>query len=218
MSKNNTRNTERTQIDMNDPYKVLGVSYDATDDEIKKAYRELAKKYHPDNYQGSQLADLAEEKMKEVNEAYDTILRQRQNGQRNTSSGSSGYSGSASSAYPNIRRLINEGRFSEAELNLDSINASARNAEWHYLKAVVLVRRGWIYDALGHIDTACAMDPQNEEYKQLKYTLQRNANAYGSGFGSYRSSSDCSGCDVCTSLLCADCLCECCGGDLIRCC
>ena len=62
---------------MTDPYKVLGVSRDAADDDIKKAYRALARKYHPDNYAGSDLADLASEKMKEINEAYDTIQRER---------------------------------------------------------------------------------------------------------------------------------------------
>ena len=62
---------------MKDPYSVLGVSQSASDDEIKKAYRELARKYHPDNYQNNPLADLAEEKMKEINEAYDAITKQR---------------------------------------------------------------------------------------------------------------------------------------------
>lgn len=62
---------------MNDPYSVLGVSPNASDEEIKKAYRELARKYHPDNYQNNPLADLAEEKMKEINEAYETITKQR---------------------------------------------------------------------------------------------------------------------------------------------
>ena len=57
---------------MTDPYIVLGVKPDASDEEIKRAYRELARKYHPDNYQNNPLADLAEEKMKEINEAYDT--------------------------------------------------------------------------------------------------------------------------------------------------
>ena len=197
---------------MNDPYKTLGVSRDATDEEIKKAYRELAKKYHPDNYRESQLADLAAEKMKAINEAYDTIQRERQGG-------GSGYNGQGGpSSYPAIRRMINEGRFSEAELNLDAVPQSSRNAEWHYLKSIILLRRGWMYDALNHIDIACSMDPSNEEYSQLKYNLQRNANAYGRGYRTQTDAAGCSGCDVCSSLLCADCLCECCGGDLIRCC
>ena len=62
---------------MTDPYKVLGVSPNASDDEIKAAYRQLAKKYHPDNYANNPLADLAEEKMREINEAYDMIQSKR---------------------------------------------------------------------------------------------------------------------------------------------
>ena len=62
---------------MSDPYQVLGVSPSASDEEIKRAYRELVKKYHPDNYNDNPLADLAEAKMKEINEAYDTIKQRR---------------------------------------------------------------------------------------------------------------------------------------------
>ena len=65
---------------MRDPYSVLGVDQNASDEEIKKAYRELARKYHPDNYQNNPLADLAEEKMKEINEAYDAITKSRAGG------------------------------------------------------------------------------------------------------------------------------------------
>ena len=61
---------------MNDPYQILGVSGNATDEEIKKAYRELARKYHPDNYHDNPLADLAQEKMKEINAAYEQITKE----------------------------------------------------------------------------------------------------------------------------------------------
>ena len=102
-----------------DPYKVLGISSDATDAEVKKAYRALAKKYHPDNYVNNPLADLAAEKMKQINEAYDEIQKQRETG---SSSGSSaggaggasyGGSGAQSGEYIRVRELINAGRFSE---------------------------------------------------------------------------------------------------------
>ncbi|MFA6948143.1 MAG: DnaJ domain-containing protein, partial [Eubacteriales bacterium] len=78
---------------MTDPYKVLGVSPDATDDEVKKAYRDLARKYHPDTYVNNPLADLAQEKMKEINEAYDEIQKMRASGAKNTSSQTGGQSG-----------------------------------------------------------------------------------------------------------------------------
>ena len=69
---------------MTDPYKVLGVSPSATDEEVKDAYRKLAKKYHPDQYADSPLKDLADEKMKEINEAYDAITAQRKAAARGT--------------------------------------------------------------------------------------------------------------------------------------
>ena len=78
---------------MKDPYSVLGVSQSASDDEVKKAYRDLARKYHPDNYQNNPLADLAEEKMKEINEAYNAITKQRAGGYRQTASGTYGSTG-----------------------------------------------------------------------------------------------------------------------------
>ena len=198
-----------------DPYKVLGVERGATDEEIKKAYRALAKKYHPDNYAGSDLAELAEEKMKEVNEAYDEIQKMRTEG-GSYSSGGSSYSGYTS--FAQIRNLINSGNFAQADLMLESVVSSERNAEWYFLKGCVLVRRGWFFDAERAFERACEMDPSNAEYKSAREQLHRRSSAYGGAYRNANQNSGCSGCDICTGLLCADCLCECCGSDLISCC
>ena len=95
---------------MKDPYEILGVSRDATEEEIKKAYRELARKYHPDNYANSPLSDLASEKMKEINEAYDEALKNLKNG------GPSSYSDDPE--FAEIRDLINQRNFYEADVRL----------------------------------------------------------------------------------------------------
>ena len=212
---------------MTDPYKVLGVSRDAADDDIKKAYRALARKYHPDNYAGSDLADLASEKMKEINEAYDTIQRERAS-QKNGSgagsayggtyggTGSGGYSYAGSAPTLNrVRMLINSGRFSEAGILLDSIPQGERGAEWNYLKGCTLLQRGWYHDAQKYFEIACYMDPANAEYRAALQNMRSSAGQYGK---TYTSVGGCSACDICSGLVCADCLCECCGGDLLRCC
>ena len=99
---------------MNDPYSVLGVTPSASDAEVKKAYRELVRKYHPDNYNNNPLADLAQEKMKEINEAYDTITKSRAGG--STSGGYSPGSSRSSSTggspeFARVRSSINRGQY-----------------------------------------------------------------------------------------------------------
>lgn len=202
---------------MKDPYTILGVSRDATDEEIKKAYRALARKYHPDNYAGSDLADVAEEKMKEVNEAYDLITKMRASGNGGTHSGASS-GGYTSGNYAEIRYRINEGRYSDAEILLDAVPASQRGAEWNFLKGCVMMQRGYYFDAQKYVETACYLDPTNMEYRQMKQRMRATASGYDSPYRTASYGNTCSGTDCCTSLICADCLCECCGGDLIRCC
>ncbi len=200
---------------MNNPYDVLGISPNATDDEVKAAYREQARKYHPDNYTDNPLSDLAQEKMQEINEAYDTIVRERK--QKRGSGSSAGPAGQSAgpSRYPDIREMLRGGRVLDAEMLLDGIPAGSRDAEWYFLKGSVLYRKGWLEDAYSHFSRACQMDPNNREYRD--HLNQMEAQRRG---GMYRrqSGGGCSGCDVCSSLICADCCCECMGGDLIRCC
>lgn len=204
---------------MNDPYKILGVTPDATDEEIKKAYRALARKYHPDKYRDSDLADLASEKMKEINAAYEEIKQLREQG--NTGRNDRGYAGGSSASgnprYNEVRRLINMGEDAKAEAILNSVPAADRNAEWHFLTGCINVKRGRYVDAQRYFDTACSMDPYNNEYRAAQERLRSRAGSYGGGYRTTHSSS-CSGCDICSGLLCADCCCECLGGDLISCC
>ncbi len=213
---------------MTDPYKVLGVSRDASDEEIKKAYRELARKYHPDNYASSPLSDLAGEKMKEINIAYDEIQKIRaaaQSGQTGQGYGSYGgnqgsygyYDGENGESFRTVREYINAGRFSDADLILNSLPVSARNAEWNFLKGCVLAQKNWFYDAQKYFETACYMAPDNIEYRNALNNIRARAASYGGGYRT-TGGGGMSACDMCTGLMCADCLCECCGGDLIRCC
>ena len=210
---------------MTDPYKVLGVSRDASDSEVKKAYRELARKYHPDNYANSPLADLAEEKMKEINTAYSEIQKAREPGQDGSGGeyheqtyGGGTYEGENAEDFERIREHINAGRYSDADLLLNSLSVSARStAEWNYLKGCVLSGKGWYFDAQKYIETACYMDPDNAEYRAALNNLRMRASSYGRGYTTTKSGGF-SGCDICSGLICADCLCECCGGDLISCC
>lgn len=199
-----------------DPYKVLGVSPSASDDEVKRAYRDLARKYHPDNYINNPLADLAKEKMQQINDAYDTIMKQRQNGgssngqyYSNSQRGSGGYSaaygGPNAGIYNQVRNAINVGNVGMAEELLSRI--SSRDAEWHFLRSNICYRKGWFDEAVQEINQACSMAPNNPEYRRMQQVLQSS-----SVYGGYRPMQQNDAMDCCTQMLCLNCLCNCCGG------
>ena len=197
---------------MKDPYEVLGVARTASDSEIKTAYRELVKKYHPDNYANNPLADLASEKMKEINEAYDSITRARgQGGGQQQSYGSgaayqsygSGRSSNSNGSYAQVRSCINANRLDEAESLLNT--AVNRDAEWYYLKGTIAYRRGWLDEARQNYQTACAMVPGNFEYQNALRTVQGGYTPYRQT--NYQRSDMDTACDICNALLCLNCLC-----------
>ena len=196
---------------MNDPYSVLGVSANASDEEIKKAYRELARKYHPDNYQDNPLADLAEEKMKAINEAYESIQKMRGAGQAAGSPGGyqthTTYSGQGQDpAFARIRAWINSGHLAQAEAALDEMGN--HSAEWYFLRGAVAYRKGWLDEAMQNYQRACQMDPSNMEYRQALNMMQ-GGGFYAGPFGQSGNANSMN--DCCTTLICLDCMCPFCG-------
>lgn len=195
---------------MKDPYEVLGVPKGASQDEIKKAYRELARKYHPDHYAGNPLADLAEEKMKEINEAYAVLTKDGGAGASSASGSysSSGYSGASggSAEFAEVRRRIHAGDLDGAERILDGIGG--RTAQWYYLRGVIAQRRGWMDEAAQNFRIAVQMEPGNPEYAAA-------LNRTGTGAYTYRQqeyggTDDNELCNLCGSMLCLNCLCNSC--------
>lgn len=182
------------------PYKVLGVNENATQDEIKTAYRELVKKYHPDKYQNNPLADLAEEKLREVNEAYDMLTK--------GASGSTGNKAGTAPEFQAIRREIDANNIAKAEAMLNAI--SIKNAEWIFLSGMISYKKGWYDDALSKITQAHNMDPANNEYFQAMNTIRNMGHgfgqqAYNHGYNSHQAAF----CQALQCYCCADMCCDC---------
>ena len=198
------------------PYKVLGVSENATDEEVKKAYRDLVRKYHPDKYVDNPLADVAAEKMKDINAAYDQIQKDRKEGRTSYgNSGSYSYGNygtgySANSHFPDVRRLIQQNRIAEADEILDGVPEYNRNAEWYFLKGSIYYRRGWLSEAARCFQRAYQMEPGNQEYaaayQRIAYQQQYGSSP-GRNTGTQIYGCPCDCCDCCTALMCMDCLC-----------
>ena len=209
-----------------DPYKVLGVSPDASDEEIKQAYRRLAKKYHPDLNPGD---EEAAKRMQQVNAAYEQIknpqkAQQAYGGyqQYDPFGGFGGYQQrtyTQEDATDNYQKAamnyIRFGRYREALNALD--NATSRDARWYYLSALAHDGLGNHVNALEHIRRAVSMDPGNQEYLNALNIMEQGGRAYrqqAGNFGGFTMRAD-----PCTSML----LCWlvnvfCCGGRGLFCC
>ncbi len=215
---------------MTDPYSVLGVSRDATNDDIKKAYRQLSRKYHPDANINNPNKAEAEARFKEVQLAYDQIMNERTNG---TSSGGydpfggqyGGYGGPFSYGYGGGQQqqqqsyddeealkyqaavnYINAGSYTEALHVLDSINT--RTAQWYYLCAITNVRMGNNINASEMARKAVEMEPDNLQYRQLLSQLESGGQWYQQQGRNYNMPTINFG-DACWKLICLNLACNC---------
>lgn len=213
---------------IDDPYKILGVSPNASDEEIKKAYRKLAKQYHPDLNPGD---PVAAKKMQQVNAAYEQIKNPEKVQSNPGSQG--GYSAYGYDPFGGAWQHANQqqntqdqylrgaaqyirfGRYREALNVLE--NCSEKNARWYYLSALANGGLGNQVTALEHIKRAVSMEPDNYEYLQTLEQIENGGAAYRRQAGNFR------GFTVGASPFASLCLCYlcnlfCCGGRFFFCC
>ena len=218
---------------VSDPYKVLGLSPGASDEEVKAAYRKLAKKYHPDLNPGNQ---RAADRMNEINAAYEQIKNPQPQDSYGAGYGSGAYSGAWGGAYESAgayqsresgernelkaaRNFIRSREFAQAVNALSGVPTSERDGEWYYLHAIANYNIGNRVAAMDSARRACAASPGNERYRQLLLEIQQGAQAYdaaGEGFGFRRV--NLGGNNLCMSLCVANLVCNlCCGGRFLFC-
>lgn len=197
------------------PYEVLGVEPGADEETVKKAYRSLAKKYHPDRYANSPMQETAAEKMKQINEAYDMITKGHTSGGYGTGSSYGGgyntggyntgsYQYSFTPSFQTVRMLIGMGQYDAALVMLNSL---PQEAEWYYLRGLISLRRGFYDQAYADLEKASKMEPSNVEYRSAIENM-KNRNTTYTNTGSY--SSDCCDCLPCMCCICPCGPCSCC--------
>ncbi len=221
---------------MTDPYSVLGISRNASDEEIKKAYRNLSRKYHPDANVNNPNKAQAEEKFKQVQSAYEYIMKEKTEGFSGGGSGHGGFdygsdpfSGTTGNGFngagpqygyeedPRFRaagNYIRSGYYKEARTALDSVEVYLRNDVWYFYSAMSHAGMHNAVAAHEHARKACEMNPGNIEYRLFLQKLENGAEWYSQkqdtyGYGREKSGSICT--KICVANLIMNLLCGGCG-------
>lgn len=216
------------------PFIVLGISNEATKEEAYRAYCDLRNRYIDKRFAPGEEGAEACARLEEIETAYNDvcdIIEERNSGGNNEDFRTQYTNNNLDEA----DKAIRENRIDDAQNYLD--NCTTRTARWHYLQSAVFYRKNWAGDALKQLELACNMEPGNVKYREAKEAMQKHLKAnttaqensfYNNGTKQERSYADstrydnnrrgCSVCDACSGLICADCCCECMGGDLISCC
>ena len=212
---------------MFDPYSVLGVSRDASDEDVKKAYRRLSRKYHPDANINNPNKEQAEEKFKEVQQAYDQIMKEREYGGSGYGEtggfGYGGFGGRQENTYQDeeaIRRqaaanYVQSGHYREAMNVLSSLQQ--RNGQWYYLSAMANMGLGNNVSARSDIQEALRQEPDNMQYRMMQQRMEGGGTWYQERQDPFGGMPMMAGDDYCMKLCLANLLCNMCGGGVFCC-
>jgi len=202
-----------------DPYQVLGVSPNASEDDIKKAYRTLSRRYHPDANVNNPNKKQAEEKFKQVQQAYDEIMKRKKQGDSGYDDPFSGFGGSSYSRQSNtyqgnsvefqaVNNYINARHFEEALNVLNRMESSCRNAYWYFLRGVANSGLGNTANAMEDAKMATTLEPNNMQYRSFYLQLQNHGSFYND-FGNSYGRSNIMDADCCPALCLISLCCPC---------
>lgn len=185
-------------------YEILGLQYGASEEEVKNAYRQKAIDNNPDRFSDPVERRLAQQKMAEIDAAFDDIMNYLRTGNR------SNPADEADSFYKYVRSLIQNGQYQEAINQLNTYNNEGE-AQWQFLMGSAMYYSGYISQAFPFFQRAVNMEPSNPEYSAAfnRMNQSRQGNIYGSPYSrqtTYSNSSGCCDpCTVCQCLMCMDC-------------
>ena len=196
---------------MKEYYEILGLNEDATDEEIRVAYRTLKEKYREERFMEGEKGNQAAKKLTQVETAYSEITAYRSRFDETNRDKAN---------FTAVENYIKQGKISEAQEELD--NYSERNAEWHYLQSVIFYKKNWTNESKKQLEIAMNMEPNNgkysDAYKKLKEKIEftekqfKSGNADFSGQEQQQTQNMGGCCDMCASMICINLLCNCCCG------